>query len=68
MHPMLMAELANDRHSELLRAAEARRNRTHSGARRHLLADAADSFTRAMGRLRHPATAALPAAAEPCCA
>ena len=63
MHPMLMAELANDRHSELLRTAESRRNRTYSGGRRPLLADAADSLTRAMGRLRHPA-----AAADPCCA
>lgn len=68
MHPMLMAELANDRHSELLRTAESRRNRTHSGGRRHLLADAADSLTRAMRRLRHPAAAGLPAAADPCCA
>ena len=68
MHPMLMAELANDRHSELLRTAESRRNRTHSGGRRHLLADAADSLTRAMRRLPHPATAAVPVAADPCCA
>lgn len=68
MHPMLMAELANDRHSELLRTAESRRNRTRSGGRRPFLTDAADSLTRAMGRLRHPAAAALPAAADPCCA
>ncbi|HLN78174.1 MAG TPA: hypothetical protein VK204_14090 [Nocardioidaceae bacterium] len=69
MHPILMAELANDRHAELVRNAEARRRAVRAGRSRTLLARTGDSLSSAAGRLRRPAVvASWSAPADACCA
>jgi hypothetical protein len=74
MHPILMAELANDRHAELTRNAEARRRASRAGRSRTLRVLTATALTAtglssAGGRLRSPAViAGWPTAADTCCA